>query len=91
LCKRNRQPCKDLGATKAFIVSGRSRHGEELAREIYKILEKAGLETIIFAGADPNPTDTSAMEGANIYRKEGCNIIISAGEARWTVPRLLVL
>ena len=70
---------KDLGATKALIVSGRSRHGEKLALDIYKILEDAGLQATIFAGADPNPTDTSAMEGADIYRKENCNIIVAVG------------
>lgn len=70
---------KDLGAKKALIVSGKSRHGEELAREIHSILRKAGMEATIFAGADPNPTDTSVMEGADIYKKEGCNIIIAVG------------
>ena len=70
---------KDFGATKALIVSGKSRHGEELARDIYYILEDAGLEATIFAGADPNPTDTSVMEGADIYRKEDCNMIIAVG------------
>lgn len=70
---------KDFGATKALIVSGKSRHGEELARDIYYILEDAGLEATIFAGADPNPTDISVMEGADIYRKEDCNIIIAVG------------
>ncbi len=70
---------KDLGAKKALIVSGKSRHGEELARDIHRILGKAGMEATIFAGADPNPTDTSVMEGADIYKKEGCNIIIAVG------------
>jgi len=70
---------KDFGATKALIVSGKSKHGERLALDIYKILENAGLEGAIFPGADPNPTDTSVMEGADIYRKEDCNIIIAVG------------
>ncbi|AKB51483.1 Alcohol dehydrogenase [Methanosarcina barkeri str. Wiesmoor] len=70
---------KDLGATKALIVSGKSKHGERLALDIYRILEDAGLEGTIFPGADPNPTDTSVMEGADIYRKEDCNIIIAVG------------
>lgn len=70
---------KNLGGTKALIVSGKSRHGEELARDIYKILENAGIEAAIFPGADPNPTDISAMEGADIYRKEDCNIIVAVG------------
>jgi alcohol dehydrogenase len=30
---------KDLGGTKALIVSGKTRHGEKLALNIYKILE----------------------------------------------------
>lgn len=70
---------KDLGATKALIVSGKSKHGERLALDIYKIIKDAGLEGTIFPGADPNPTDTSVMEGADIYRKEDCNIIIAVG------------
>jgi alcohol dehydrogenase len=70
---------KNLGATKALIVSGKSRHGEKLADDIRKILENAGLKAAIFAGADPNPTDISVMEGAEIYRKENCNIIVAVG------------
>jgi len=70
---------KDLGATKALIVSGKSKHGERLTLDIYKILEDAGLEGTIFPRADPNPTDTSVMEGADIYRKEDCNIIVAVG------------
>ena len=68
---------KNLGGTKALIVSGKSRHGEMLAADIRKILESAGLEAATFAGADPNPTDISVMEGAEIYRKENCNLIVA--------------
>jgi alcohol dehydrogenase len=69
----------DLGGTKALIVSGKSTHGGKLAKDMRKILEDAGLKAVIFSGADPNPTDTSAMEGADIYRKENCNIIVAVG------------
>ena len=70
---------KNLGGTKALIVSGKSRHGEKLAEDIRKILENAGLKAVIFAGADPNPTDISVMEGAEIYKKENCNMIVAVG------------
>lgn len=70
---------KNLGGTKALIVSGKSRHGEKLAADIQTILENAGLEAVTFAGADPNPTDVSVMEGAEIYRKENCNMIVAVG------------
>lgn len=70
---------KNLGGTKALIVSGKSRHGEKLAEDIQNILENAGLGAVIFAGADPNPTDISVMEGAEIYRRENCNMIVAVG------------
>ena len=70
---------KELGGTKALIVSGKSRHGQDLAEDIQKILEAAGLKTAIFAGADPNPTDTSIMDGAELYNKEMCDMIVAVG------------
>jgi len=70
---------KELGGTKALIVSGKSRHGEKLAEDIRKILEAAGLKAAIFAGAEPNPTDSSVMEGAEIYKKENCDMIVAVG------------
>lgn len=70
---------KDLGGTKALIVSGKSRHGEELAGDIRKILENADLKATIFAGAEPNPTDSSVMEGAEVYKRESCDMIVAVG------------
>jgi alcohol dehydrogenase len=70
---------KDLGGTKALVVSGKSRHGEELAGDIRKILENAGLKAAIFAGAEPNPTDSSVMEGADVYKRESCDMIVAVG------------
>ena len=70
---------KDLGGTKALVVSGKSRHGGELAGDIRKILENAGLKAVIFAGAEPNPTDSSVMEGADVYKRESCDMIVAVG------------
>jgi alcohol dehydrogenase len=70
---------KNLGGTKAFIVAGKSKHGVKLAEDIGKILEDAGLKAVIFAGADPNPTDISVMVGAEIFKKENCNMIVAVG------------
>ena len=70
---------KELGGTKALIVSGKSKHGEKLAEDIRKILEAAGLKAAIFAGAEPNPTDSSVMEGAEIYKKENCDMVVAVG------------
>ena len=69
----------ELGGTKALIVSGKSRHGQDLAEDIQKILETGGLKAAIFAGADPNPTDTSIGAGAEVYEKEKCDMIVAVG------------
>lgn len=36
----------ELGGTKALIVSGKSRHGQDLAEDIQKILEAGGVKSI---------------------------------------------
>ncbi|AKB32872.1 Alcohol dehydrogenase [Methanosarcina siciliae C2J] len=56
-----------------------SRHGEKLAEDIRKIFEAAGLKAEIFPGAEPNPTDSSVTEGAEIYKKENCDLIVAVG------------
>ncbi len=77
--KRIGKQAKELGGNKALIVSGKSRHGEELAEDIRKIIENSGLKAAIFAGAEPNPTDNSIMEGAKVYKKEKCDMIVAVG------------
>ncbi|AKB28963.1 Alcohol dehydrogenase [Methanosarcina siciliae T4/M] len=67
-----------------------SRHGEKLAEDIRKIFEAAGLKAEIFPGAEPNPTDSSVTEGAEIYKKENCDLIVAVGGGSlWTVQKPL--
>ena len=70
---------KNLGGTKALVISGKSRHGKELAGDIRKTLENAGLKAVIFAGSEPNPTDSSVMEGSEVYKRESCDMIVAVG------------
>ncbi|WP_298669985.1 iron-containing alcohol dehydrogenase [uncultured Methanofollis sp.] len=70
---------KMLGARKALIVSGKGRHGQALNKDIAELLRGSGIESAIFAGAEPNPTDTSVHEGAAMYTKEGCDMIVAVG------------
>jgi alcohol dehydrogenase len=70
---------KMLGAKKALIVSGKGRHGQALNKDIADLLKGAGIASAIFAGAEPNPTDVSVHEGAAVYKKEGCDMIVAVG------------
>jgi len=77
--KKIRKHAKELGGTKALIVSGKSKHGKKLAGDIRKIIENSGFKAAIFAEAEPNPTDNSIMEGARVYKKENCDMIVAVG------------
>ncbi|GAB7015208.1 iron-containing alcohol dehydrogenase [Methanogenium cariaci] len=70
---------KQMGGTKALIVCGVSKHGEALGKDIAALLKSSGVESRIFAGAEPNPTDTSVHEGAKIYAQDSCDMIVAVG------------
>jgi alcohol dehydrogenase len=70
---------KMLGAKKALIVSGKGKHGQALNKDIADLLNASGVGSSIFAGAEPNPTDVSVHEGAAVYKKEGCDMIVAVG------------
>lgn len=70
---------KMFGAKKALIVSGTGKHGQTLNKEIAALLKEAGIDSAVFAGAEPNPTDLSVHEGAGMYLKESCDAIVAVG------------
>ncbi|WP_317137821.1 iron-containing alcohol dehydrogenase [Methanochimaera problematica] len=70
---------KQIGGTKALIVSGVSKHGEELAKDIGELLKSSGVNFVIYAGAEPNPTDINVHKGADMYKSQNCDMIIAVG------------
>lgn len=70
---------KSLGAKKCLIVTDRYLGQIGMADRVQGILEKAGIEACIFAGAEPNPTDKNVEAGARFYQENECNSIISLG------------
>lgn len=54
---------KSLGAKKCLIVTDRYLGQIGMADRVQGILEKAGIEACIFAGAEPNPTDKNVEIG----------------------------
>ncbi|ATW24895.1 iron-containing alcohol dehydrogenase [Candidatus Formimonas warabiya] len=50
-----------------------------MADEMKRMLEEAGVQVTIFAGAEPNPTDKNVHEGLKIYQECGADMILSLG------------
>jgi len=70
---------KALGVTKLLIVTDAGLAKMGVADQIKGQLEAAGLQAVIFSGAEPNPTDTNVHDGVKVYQENKCDGIVSLG------------
>ena len=70
---------KALGATNLLIVTDAGLSKMGVADKIKEQLVEAGLKTVIFDGAEPNPTDKNVHDGVKVYQDNTCDGIVSLG------------
>jgi alcohol dehydrogenase len=70
---------KTLGGKKALIVTDKGLAKIGVADTIKKYIEEAGLQAVIYDGAEPNPTDLNVADGLKAYQANGCDAIVSLG------------
>jgi len=71
---------KTLGAKKPLIVTDKGITKTGLTQKIADLVRKdAGLEPVIYDETVPNPTDKNVHDGVEVYKKNGCDMIISLG------------
>lgn len=70
---------KSLGLKKALIVTDAGLEKMGVADQVKEIIEAAGLKVIVFAGAQPNPTDINVHDGLAIFKENKCDLIVSLG------------
>ena len=70
---------RSLGGRKTMIVTDRFLHESGMAGQIQAILAQAGVESIVFPGAEPNPTDQNVAAGVAVFQENGCDSILSLG------------
>jgi len=70
---------KLLGAKKALIVTDAGLAKISIPTKVKGIIEEAGLEAVIFDGAEPNPTDLNVDAGFKVWQDEKCDAIVSLG------------
>lgn len=70
---------QNLGAKKALIVTDEGLFKFGVANTIAEYLKDAGVDSHIFAGAEPNPTDINVHHGVQAYNDNGCDFIVSLG------------
>ena len=70
---------KALGASKVLIVCDGGIAKLGVADKIKAQIEAAGVQAVIYAGAEPNPTDKNVHDGLKVYQDNNCNGIVSLG------------
>ncbi|MGC2497869.1 MAG: iron-containing alcohol dehydrogenase, partial [Acidobacteriaceae bacterium] len=70
---------KALGATKLLIVTDAVLNRLGIADKIRTMIIEAGLQAVIFDGAEPNPTDKNVHDGVRVYFENKCDGIVTLG------------
>ena len=68
-----------LGGRKVFLVSDKGIEEAGWLEQLMDILKKEGIEWVYYPGVSSNPRDYQIEEGAELYLKEGADVIVAIG------------
>lgn len=68
-----------LGARKVFLVSDEGIEEAGWLQRLMDTLEKEGIEWVYYPGVTANPRDYQVEQGAELYLKNGTDVIIAIG------------
>lgn len=75
------EDARRLGATRALLVTSPHMADMTHARDVARRLREAGVEAVPYEGARRGPDEDSAREGAEAFRRERCDALVSLGGA----------
>lgn len=70
---------KNLGASHVLLVTGPNIIRAGWVSDVTKSLESESILYTVFQDVSPNPRDHEVMAGADLYRKVGCDAIVTVG------------
>ena len=69
-----------LGGKKPFICTDKGITKAGITQKIVDLIKQdADVDTVVFDGTVPNPTDTNVHDGLKIFKDKKCDLIISLG------------
>jgi len=66
-------------ATRALIVTDNGVAAAGIPEQVAAVLKSAGIDSVVFDGVSPNPTDVNVEMGTRQYKEASCNLIIGLG------------
>jgi len=70
---------QNLGGTRGLIVASMGSYGEDQGKMVADVLTSSGIQSTIYAGAGPNPTDAMVMNGVEVYKEQHCDLLVAIG------------
>ena len=70
---------QQFSASKVLVVTDSGVMAAGWLGDVQQCLEEAGMSYQVFSNVTPNPRSTEVMEGAEVYRSEGCDVIVAIG------------
>ncbi|MFD1608848.1 iron-containing alcohol dehydrogenase [Oceanobacillus luteolus] len=70
---------KNLGVTKALLVTDPGIYNAGITRPIEDYLKEAGIEVSLFNKVEPNPPVRLIAEGSKQYKAENCDGLVAVG------------
>ena len=70
---------KSLNVGRTMIVTDKFLAQSGMAASIQEILTASGIHSVVFDGAEPNPTDKNVEAGVAFFQANQCDSIISLG------------
>jgi len=70
---------KPMGFKKALVVTDKVLVEMKLVKKLTDVLDKIGVEYVIFDGTHPNPTVSNVNDGLKLLKDNGCDFVVSFG------------
>jgi alcohol dehydrogenase class IV len=69
----------ELGVSRAVLVSDPGVEGAGTVERLAGLMREAGVEPVVYARTEPNPTTTNVEEIAALYAERGCDGLVGLG------------
>lgn len=69
----------NFGARKVLLVSDPGVQAAGWVADVQASLQRQGIEHCLYTQVSPNPRSEEVMLGAEVYRSQGCNVIVAVG------------
>nr|VFK48789.1 MAG: Alcohol dehydrogenase, class IV [Candidatus Kentron sp. TC] len=77
--KRAGEYANSFSARKAMVVTDGGVSAAGWTKDVQRSLGEQGIEYVTYSSVTPNPRSTEVMDGSEIFRMQGCDIVVAIG------------